>query len=249
MKTKFATVASVAAGCAVLALTLTACGDDTEEQTDDWAQAVCQDFGTQVLKLQEAQAAIEAIGNRDIEPTEAQEAYSAAYGDLQSGYSALATTVEAAGPPPGDDGEQLMTDSVAELEGRAAVYGEIKTAIDEADTSDRSAWADGLRQAIDKVDELPSGDALEELQSGDRSDAMARQEGCQLTVPTSPAEPEEGGSSPEASPGESPEESPAEGSEGSEGDGEADAEAGETADDASGTESGDDAEERSGGGA
>lgn len=189
MKRRFATAATaikVASGSAVLVLALTSCSDDNGEQTEAWAKNVCDQVQPQVERIQGANAAIAEASEGDGDPADVQEVYSESYQELADAFGALAGAVDDAGDPPVDDGEQLKTDAVAELNGLAASYSDLKTASDELDTSDRGAFAEGLREMVDQLEELGnSGDeALGKLQSGDLGEAMARQKGCQSPLPT-----------------------------------------------------------------
>lgn len=187
MNTRLATAIS---GCAVLALTLTACGDDSGEETEAWAKNVCDQLQPQVERIQAANEAIAEISEGDDPPAEVQEVYSASYAELSGAFETLADAVDEAGDPPVSDGEQLRTDAVAELNRLSESYAGLKTASDELDTSDRAAFAEGLRGMVTQLSELAeSGDeALTELNSGALGEAMARQEGCQSPTPLPTAE-------------------------------------------------------------
>ncbi|WP_147447429.1 small secreted protein [Streptomyces radicis] len=194
-------------GCAALLLTLSACGGgDDDERADEWARQVCDELRPQVERINGAYASIAQVGEQDREPQEVQETNSAAYQEISDAYAALAETVEQAGDPPVDNGEQIREDTVSELNDLSAAFTGLKEEMDALDTSDRGAFAEGLRDILPRLDEVGrSGtEALEELERGEMSEAFARQEGCQ----SPPAEPpaEDGG----ASAGEGAEESPAE---------------------------------------
>ncbi|WP_174856187.1 small secreted protein [Streptomyces otsuchiensis] len=186
MNRRFATTVS---GCAMLVLTLTACGDDSGEKTEAWAKNVCDQVQPQVERIQAANEAIAEASEGSGEPAEVQEAYSSSYGELSAAFESLATAVDDAGDPPVEDGEELRTDAVEELTGLSQSYEQLQEASDELDTSDRAKFAEGLRAMVGQLEELgQSGDeALSKLQSGDLGDAMARQEGCQSPVPGDPS--------------------------------------------------------------
>ncbi|GAA1925092.1 hypothetical protein GCM10009716_36650 [Streptomyces sodiiphilus] len=177
-------------GCAVLALTLTACGDDRAEQTEAWAKNVCDGVQPQVQKIQTANMAIAEASEGDKSAAEVQEADSAAFRDIADAYAELASAVDSAGDPPVEDGEQLRQDAVGELNAIAESYGALQESIDELDTSDQAEFAEGLKGIAAELERLgETGDeALSRLQSGDLGEAMARQEGCRSTPVPSPGE-------------------------------------------------------------
>ncbi|WP_243740812.1 small secreted protein [Streptomyces sp. 8K308] len=166
---------------AALVLTLSACGDDSQAQTDEWAKNVCDQVQPQVAQIQAANAAITDASAGDRSPAEVQEADSAAFQDISEAYASLADAVEAAGDPPVDDGAQLREDAVSELRAISDSYAELQQTVEGLDTSDQAAFAEGLQGVAGQLQELgQSGDAaLNELQSGELGEAMARQEGCQ----------------------------------------------------------------------
>lgn len=174
----------------MLALTLTGCSEDSGEKTEAWAKNVCDQVQPQVERIQAANQALAEASEGSKEPAEVQEVYSSSYGELAAAFDSLAKAVNDAGDPPVDDGEELRTDAVEELNGLSQSYTSLQEASDSLDTSDRAAFAEGLREMVGQLDELgQSGDeALSELQSGDLGDAMARQEGCQSPAPSAPGE-------------------------------------------------------------
>ncbi|WP_209313204.1 small secreted protein [Streptomyces lonarensis] len=197
MNRRFATTV---AGCAMLALALTGCGEDSGEKTEAWAKNVCDQVQPQVERIQAANQALAEASEGSKEPAEVQEVYSSSYGELAAAFDSLAQAVNDAGDPPVDDGEELRSDAVEELNGLSQSYTSLQEASDALDTSDRAAFAEGLREMVGQLDELgQSGDeALSELQSGDLGDAMARQEGCQSPAPTAPEEDDDAGGTDDA---------------------------------------------------
>ncbi|GAB3113573.1 hypothetical protein GCM10027160_17800 [Streptomyces calidiresistens] len=176
------------AGCTALALTLTGCGDDTAERTEEWAAEFCDAAGGRLQQIQAANTALAEASESDEEPAVVQEVYSESYGQLSEAYAGLAEAVESAGDPPVDDGEQLREDAVAELNALSESYDGLRQASDELDTADRAAFAEGLREMVGQLEEFGQigGDALTRLQSGELGEAMAEQEGCR--VPGSPVD-------------------------------------------------------------
>ncbi|SOD63182.1 hypothetical protein SAMN06297387_109125 [Streptomyces zhaozhouensis] len=200
-------------GCAAVVLTLTACGGDDGEKADEWAQSVCDQVQPQVERIQQANTAIAEASDGSRSPEEVQEADSEAFQHISDAYGALADAVDSAGDPPVDDGERLREEAVTELRGISDSYGQLRETIDGLDTSDQGAFAEGLQDIAGQLQELgESGDeALNELQSSDVGEAMARQDGCQ----SPPASGETGGG------GESAEEGDTEGAAGGETEGDA----------------------------
>ncbi|MQS09913.1 small secreted protein, partial [Streptomyces alkaliphilus] len=181
-------LAMAVAGCTALALTLTGCGDDTAERTEEWAAEFCDAAGPRLQQIQGANTALAEASESDEEPAVVQEVYSDSYGQLADAYAGLADAVEEAGDPPVDDGEQLREDAVAELNALSESYDNLRQASDDLDTSDRAAFAEGLREMVGQLEEFGQlgGDALTRLQSGELGEAMADQEGCR--VPGSPVD-------------------------------------------------------------
>ncbi|WP_059010593.1 hypothetical protein [Streptomyces specialis] len=168
-------------GCATLvALTLSACGGDSGDDTDEWARNVCEQLQPQVERIEAANAAITEASEGNRSPEEVQEADSTAFQDVSDAYAALADAVDQAGDPPVDNGAELRENAVGALRGLSDSYAELKQDIDGLDTSDQGEFAEGLRGIADQLQELgQSGDeALSELQTGELQEAMGRQEGC-----------------------------------------------------------------------
>ncbi|WP_110945470.1 small secreted protein [Streptomyces avicenniae] len=170
--------------CAALVVTLSGCGgDDNREELDAWAQDVCGQIRPQVEKIQDASGAIAEATEGDRSPAEVQEADSAAFQDISDAYAALAEAVDGAGDPPVDDGTRLRDDAVSELRDLSGSYADLKETVDGLDVEDQGEFSQGLRDLADQLELLgQSGDqALQELQTGDLGEAMARQEGCRRT--------------------------------------------------------------------
>jgi hypothetical protein len=181
-------------GCATLvALTLSACGGDDGDETDEWARNVCEQLQPQVERIEAANAAITEASEGNRSPEEVQEADSTAFQDVSDAYAALADAVDQAGDPPVDNGAELRENAVGALRGLSDSYAELKQSIDELDTSDQGEFAEGLRGIADQLQELgQSGDeALSELQTGELQEAMDRQEGCRSPSASASAPEEE----------------------------------------------------------
>ncbi|WP_067226164.1 hypothetical protein [Streptomyces sp. NBRC 109706] len=180
-------------GCAALVFTLAACGGDDNNKVDEWAQSVCDQVQPQVEKIQQANVAIAEASDGSRTPEEVQEADSEAFGNISDAYGSLADAVDGAGDPPVDDGERLREEAVSELRGISDAYGGLRETMDGLDTSDQGQFAEGLQDIAGQLEELgQSGDeALNELQSGELGEAMARQDGCQS--PSSPGEGDDDG--------------------------------------------------------
>ncbi|MCZ7415146.1 MULTISPECIES: small secreted protein [unclassified Streptomyces] len=179
MNKKLALVLSTGA---VLALTLTGCGDDdTDAETREWAEAVCSEVGPQVEKIQNANSTIAEASEADQSSAEVQKADSQAFQQLSEAYGALADAVDEAGDPPVEDGAELRDNAVKELNDISTAYTDLKKRVDGLDTQDQSAFADGLADIADDLKKLgTSGDeALDQLQTGELGQAMAEQPGCQ----------------------------------------------------------------------
>lgn len=175
-------LAAALSGSVVLALALTGCGSDDEDdgKAQAWAKKVCDQVQPQVKKIQQATSAISEAAAKDSSSADVQKADSAAFGDLSAAYKSLSGAVSKAGEPPVEDGEKLRKDAVRELHDISSAYAGLKKKIDDLDTKDQSKFAAGLRDISKELDTLgKSGDvALNKLQSGDLGKAMSEQPGC-----------------------------------------------------------------------
>lgn len=188
MKKKLPVALSALTGCAAMVCTLTACGGGDDDRADEWAQSVCDQVQPQVERIQQANTAIAEASDGSRSPEEVQEADSEAFRNISDAYGALAEAVDSAGDPPVDDGARLREDAVTELRGISDSYGQLQETMDGLDTSDQGVFAEGLQEIAGQLQELgQSGDeALNELQSSELGEAMARQDGCQS--PSAPGE-------------------------------------------------------------
>ncbi|MEE1930282.1 small secreted protein [Streptomyces sp. TRM 70351] len=165
---------------AVLAATATGCGDDTDEQTDAWAEKVCSQVEPQAEKIKNANAAISEVSGEDSPPAEVQKADSQAFQQLSEAYGALAQAVNKAGDPPVDNGAELRENAVQELNDISDAYAGLKKRVDGLDVKDQGEFADGLNGIVEELNQLGQGgdDALNDLQSGELGQAMSEQDGC-----------------------------------------------------------------------
>ncbi|MGW7360858.1 small secreted protein [Streptomyces sp. NPDC054802] len=173
---------------AVLVLTLSGCGDDSEEKVNAWAKEVCDQAQPQIKKRADAQQAIISTA-ADGKPADIQAADSKAFADIAAADKALAKGINDAGAPPVENGAKLQQDAVKELEATAGAYLDLKKKVDELDPKDQQKFADGLQTVADGLKKIERMDqaALEKLQAGELGQAMAKQPGCQRAKTSSPA--------------------------------------------------------------
>ena len=178
-------LAAALCGSAVLALALTGCGSDDEDdgKAQAWAKKVCDQVQPQVKKIQGANTAISEAAAKDSSSAAVQKADSEAFGQLSDAYKSLGRAVSGAGEPPVDDGAKLRKDAVKELSDISASYAGLKVKVDKLDTKDQAKFADGLREVAKELETLgKSGDAaLNKLESGDLRTAMSKEPGCAKT--------------------------------------------------------------------
>lgn len=168
-------------GGAALVLALTGCGGgDEDKKVNDWAKSVCDEVQPQLKKIQGANTAIQGAADEQ-DSKKLQQTDSAAFQEISESYGALAKAVNSAGAPPVDKGEETHKQAVKELNATSVAYTKLRTAVDKLDTSDKSKFAQGLKDIADDLDKLSkSGDqALRKLQEGKVGSAMAKQPGCQ----------------------------------------------------------------------
>jgi chromosome segregation ATPase len=179
-------------GCAALLLTLSACGGDDNGEVDEWATNVCDGLQPQVERIQDAYARIAEVSEGNRSPEEVQEADSTAYQDISDAYAALADVVDNAGDPPVDNGTEVRENAVTALNDLSGSFAELKADMDELDTSDQAAFAEGLGEIVPRLEQLgeTGNDALNELESGELGEALGRQEGCQSPAPSPPPDEE-----------------------------------------------------------
>ncbi|MFE5238635.1 MULTISPECIES: small secreted protein [unclassified Streptomyces] len=196
-------LAAALSGGAVLVLTLSGCSDDSDNKVNDWAKKVCDQVQPQLQKIANANASIQQQTADNSKPADVQATDSAAFQQISQAYKALGTAVNSAGPPPVDGGETTQKEAVKELNASSAAYAELKTKVDDLDTKDQAAFADGLKGIADELNKISTnGDqALKKLQSGEVGSAMAKQKGCQKpTASASPAAAPSGSAEKSASP-------------------------------------------------
>ncbi|WP_406147876.1 small secreted protein [Streptomyces sp. NBC_01012] len=187
-------LAAALSGGAVLVLTLSGCGDDSDDKVNDWAKDVCDQVQPQLQKIANANAAIQQQTADNSKPADVQKTDSAAFQQISKAYKALGAAVKSAGAPPVDGGESTQKEAVKELNASSVAYADLKTKVDALDTKDQAKFADGLKDIADELTKISTnGDqALKKLQSGDVGSAMAKQKGCQK--PTASAPPAAGSS-------------------------------------------------------
>ncbi|MFI2351061.1 small secreted protein [Streptomyces sp. NPDC019443] len=181
-------LAAALSGGAVLVLALSGCSSDGDSKVNAWAKKVCDQAQPQIQKRANAQQTIISTA-ADGKPSDIQAADSKAFQDIADADKALATAVQGAGTPPGDNGEKLQRDAVKELNDTAAAYLALKKQVDALDAKDQQKFADGLQDVADglkKIEKMDQ-DALRKLQSGELGKAMAKEPGCQAAKTSSPA--------------------------------------------------------------
>nr|WP_077966851.1 small secreted protein [Streptomyces tsukubensis] len=164
-----------------LALTLTGCGDDSDDKLNSWAKTVCDDVQPQAKKIESANAAIQQQTSDNSKPEDVQKTDSKAFQDMSDAYKAMGNAVQKAGNPPVDGGDKTKSDAVRELKSISASYGDLKKQVDALDTKDQSKFADGLKGVAGELSKLSKSgnNALDKLQSGDVGKAMKKQKSCQ----------------------------------------------------------------------
>jgi hypothetical protein len=173
-------LAAALSGGAALLMALSGCGDDDDNKVDDYAKQVCDQVQPQLKKITDANQSITSTA-ADGKPEEIKEADSAAFQQISAAYASMSDSVENAGVPPVDNGEQIQKDAVAELDATSKAYADLKKSVDKLDTKDQARFAEGLTgvaEQLDKVNKI-GDDAIKQLQSGEIGAAMAKQPGCQ----------------------------------------------------------------------
>ncbi|MEV8456838.1 small secreted protein [Streptomyces sp. NPDC052095] len=176
---------------AVLVLTLSGCGgDDNSAKVNDWSKQVCDKVQPQLQKIANANAAIQQQTADNSKPADVQKTDSAAFQQISQAYKALGAAVDAAGPPPVEDGETTQKEAVKELNASSVAYANLQKKVDALDTKDQAVFADGLKGIAEELTKISSSgdESLKKLQSGDVGAAMAKQKGCQKPKPSAPAE-------------------------------------------------------------
>ncbi|EDY43000.1 hypothetical protein [Streptomyces sp. SPB074] len=173
-------------GGAVLLLALSGCGDDNDAKVNDWAKTFCGDIKPDVDKINASTAAIDKQTADTSKPAEVQKTDSKAFQDLSTAYKGLARSLDQAGAPPVDNGEDIKKDVVRELNASSASYAKLKKTVDGLDTGNQAKFADGLKDVAGQLAKISQGSnaALNELQSGDVAKAMKNQKNCQKASPS-----------------------------------------------------------------
>ncbi|MEV7418721.1 small secreted protein [Streptomyces sp. NPDC089919] len=182
-------LAAALSGGAVLVLALSGCGDDGDKKVNDWAKKVCDQVQPQVKKIEDANAAIQKETTDQSKADVVQKTDSTAFQSMSDAYKAMGAAVTGAGEPPVKDGKKTADDAVAELNGIAKSYADLKARVDGLDPKDQAKFADGLKGIATELDKLgkSGNDALTKLQSGELGKAMKNQKSCQRTEQPAPA--------------------------------------------------------------
>lgn len=173
-------LAAALTGSAVLALALSGCGDNGNEELNSWAKTVCDAVQPQAKKIAAANAEIQRQTSDSSKPDDVRQADIGAFQDMSDAYKAIAAGVDKAGAPPVDDGKKKQQDVVKELNGISTSYTDLKSKAEDLDTKDQSAFADGLHDIAVQLGTLgkSGNDALKNLEAGDVGKAMKDQESC-----------------------------------------------------------------------
>lgn len=173
-------VAALSGGAALM-LALTGCSDDGDNKLDAWAKKFCDPAQAQFKKIQDANTSMQTADSGGTDSKKVQEADSKAFQQISDAYASLAKSLDQAGPPPADGGEESQKNAVKELNDLSKGYADLKKQVDGLDTGDKGKFADGLRSLSDGINKLnkKSEQAFSKLESGDVKKAMAGQSGCQ----------------------------------------------------------------------
>jgi hypothetical protein len=176
-------LAAALSGSAVLALALSGCGDNGNDQLNSWAKTVCDAVQPQAKKIAAANTEIQRQTSDSSKPSDVREADINAFQDMSDAYKAIASGVDKAGAPPVDDGQKKQQDVVKELNGISSSYTDLKSKAQALDTKDQSAFADGLHDIAVQLGKLGKNgnDALKNLEAGAVGKAMLSQESCKST--------------------------------------------------------------------
>ncbi|MFH8571702.1 small secreted protein [Streptomyces sp. NPDC017993] len=173
-------------GGAALVLALTGCSDDSNKELDDWAKSFCDPAQAQFKQIQDANGAMQTADDGNTDSKKVQQTDSAAFQKISDAYASLAKSLEKAGPPPSEGGEQAQKNAVNELNSLSKGYADLKKQVDSLNTSDKLKFADGLRSLSNGINKLnqQSEEAFKNLEAGDVGKSMANQEGCQNQAAT-----------------------------------------------------------------
>ncbi len=173
-------VAALSGGAALM-LALTGCSEDNGKKLDDWAKKFCDPAQAQFKQIQDANAAMQTADEGSTDSKKVQQTDSAAFQKISGAYASLAKSLDQAGPPPSEGGEQAQKNAVNELNSLSKGYADLKKQVDGLNTGDKLKFADGLRSLSNGINKLnkQSEDAFKKLESGDVGKAMAGQKGCQ----------------------------------------------------------------------
>ncbi|TJZ42836.1 small secreted protein [Streptomyces piniterrae] len=172
-------VAALSGGAALL-LALTGCSDENKE-LNDWAKKFCDPAQAQFKQIQDANAAMQTADDGSTDSKKVQQTDSAAFQKISHAYASLAKSLDTAGAPPSEGGEEAQKNAVKELNSLSKGYADLKKQVESLDTKDKLKFADGLRNLSNGINKLnkQSEAAFKNLESGDVGKAMAAQKGCQ----------------------------------------------------------------------
>ncbi len=186
-------------GGAALLLALTGCSENNNKELDSWAKKFCDPAQAQFKAIQDANAAMQTAGGSNTDSKKVQQTDSAAFQKISSAYASLAKSLDQAGAPPSDSGQDAQKNAVNELNSLSKGYANLKKQIDSLSTQDKMKFAAGLDELSKGIKKLnaQSEQAFKNLESGDVGKAMARQKGCQSqsasgapsAKPSTPAKP------------------------------------------------------------
>ncbi|MGP3980503.1 small secreted protein [Streptomyces sp. KR80] len=174
-------------GGAALLMALSGCTDDNK--VDGYAKSVCDEVQPQLKKINQANQSITSTA-ADGKPADIKKADSAAFQQISEAYAAMSDSVEKAGAPPVDNGEQIQKNAVRELDATSKAYADLKKAVDGLETKDQAKFAGGLADIADDLNAVNKigDDAIKKLQSGEVGTAMSKQAGCQRPGSATPTE-------------------------------------------------------------
>ncbi len=173
-------VAALSGGAALL-LALTGCSEDNTKKLDNWAKSFCDPAQAPFKQIQDANAAMQTADSGNTDSKKVQQTDSAAFQKISDAYGQLAKSLDKAGAPPSEGGQDAQKNAVKELNSLSAGYKDLKKQVDGLDTGDKLKFADGLRNLSTGINKLnaKSEQAFKKLEAGDVGKAMARQKGCQ----------------------------------------------------------------------
>ncbi|WP_156755052.1 hypothetical protein [Actinokineospora pegani] len=121
---------------------------DADPEVTAWAQRVCGG-------LVEGIAALERLPDADpAEPAAYRDAIDGYLTALDAGFDDMRATLDGAGPPPVDGGDQLFKQGTTQVDGAKTVVGLAKDKLAEVDTSSQAAFQTGFAAVADELRKL-----------------------------------------------------------------------------------------------